>query len=131
MIGERLKNLRKNMGYTQDDLAEKLSISRSSLSLYEIDKRDPDSETFNKIADFFHVSLDYLNGRTDDPTPIRDINQDLFDEQDASKELEALMADESLRTEFMDYDEWSEEEKRNLLNFIKGQKALKKINEKN
>lgn len=67
MIGERLKKLRKYMGYTQDDLAEKLSISRSSLSLYEIDKREPDSETFNKIADFFDVSLDYLNGRTDDP----------------------------------------------------------------
>lgn len=131
MIGERLKNLRKNLGYTQDDLAEKLSISRSSLSLYEIGKREPDSETFNKIADFFHVSLDYLNGRTDDPTPVRDINQDLYDEQDPTKELEALMADEPLRTEFQDYDEWSEEEKRNLLNFIKGQKALKKINQKN
>ncbi|URN85826.1 helix-turn-helix domain-containing protein [Acetobacterium wieringae] len=131
MIGERLKNLRKNMGYTQDDLAEKLSISRSSLSLYEIDKRDPDSETFNKIADFFHVSLDYLNGRTDDPTPVRDINQDLYDEHDYTAELKSLIDDEEFRTEFLDFEDWTDEEKRNILFAIRANRALREKNEKN
>jgi len=131
MIGERLKNLRKSMGYTQDDLAEKLSISRSSLSLYEIDKRDPDSETFNKIADFFHVSLDYLNGRTDDPTPIRDVNQDLYDEHDYTAELKSLIDDEEFRTEFLDFEDWTDEEKRNILFAIRANRALREKNEKN
>ncbi|OFV68910.1 helix-turn-helix domain-containing protein [Acetobacterium wieringae] len=128
MIGERLKNLRKNMGYTQDDLAEKLSISRSSLSLYEIDKRDPDSETFNKIADFFNVSLDYLNGRTDDPNPIRDVDQDLHDEHNYTKELEDFLKDNVTTAMFQDYGDWSDEEKRDLLQFLKGQKALREQN---
>ncbi|MBI4856121.1 MAG: helix-turn-helix transcriptional regulator [Acetobacterium woodii] len=55
MIGERIKNLRLSLGCKQEELAEKLSISRSSLSLYEIDKREPDSVTSIKIADFFSV----------------------------------------------------------------------------
>lgn len=86
MIGERLKNLRKSMGFTQDELAERLSISRSSLSLYEIDKRDPDSDTFNKIADFFQVSLDYLNGRTDEPVPINMTYEELYEQYPAVPE---------------------------------------------
>lgn len=130
MIGERLKNLRKKLGYTQDDLAEKLSISRSSLSLYEIDKRDPDSETFNKIADFFHVSLDYLNGRTDDLIPARDVNQDLVDEHSYEKELKDFLKDRDLPAMFHNYGNWTEERKMMLLNFLKAQEALEKT-EKN
>ncbi|MBC3797377.1 helix-turn-helix domain-containing protein [Acetobacterium tundrae] len=66
MIGTRLKELRKDMNLTQVELSQALSISRSSLSLYEINKREPDCETVNKIADFFDVSLDYLYGRSID-----------------------------------------------------------------
>ncbi|AFA48518.1 helix-turn-helix domain-containing protein [Acetobacterium woodii] len=66
MIGERLQELRKSVNLTQEELSHKLSISRSSLSLYEIDKREPDCETSSKIADFFDVSLDYLYGRSND-----------------------------------------------------------------
>ena len=66
MIGERLQELRKSVNLTQEELSHKLAISRSSLSLYEIDKREPDSETSIKIADFFDVSLDYLYGRSND-----------------------------------------------------------------
>jgi transcriptional regulator with XRE-family HTH domain len=66
MIGTRLKKLRKDKNLTQAELSLRLSISRSSLSLYEINKREPDSVTINKIADFFEVSLDYLYGRSSD-----------------------------------------------------------------
>jgi len=66
MIGTRLKKLRKDKNLTQAELSLRLSISRSSLSLYEINKREPDCETINKIADFFEVSLDYLYGRSSD-----------------------------------------------------------------
>lgn len=69
MIGNRLVELRKEKGLTQEELAKALNISRSALSLYEIGKRDPDTETLKKIAEYFNVSIDYLLGRTDIPNP--------------------------------------------------------------
>lgn len=129
MFGKRLKFLRESRDLTQQELANKLGISVGTIGMYEIEKRLPNNKNRDKIAAFFNVSPSYLFGDSDDPTPVRNLDQDLFDEQDPTKELEALMDDEPLRTEFMDYDEWTDEEKRNLLNFIKGQKALKKINE--
>lgn len=67
MLGRRIATLRKKNKLTQEELAKKLQISRSSLSLYELDKREPDFDTLTKIADLFNVSLDYLMGRTDQP----------------------------------------------------------------
>lgn len=67
MLAKRLAALRKEKALTQEQLARFLGISRSRLSLYEIGKREPDHHTLQKIADFFHVSLDYLLGRVDDP----------------------------------------------------------------
>lgn len=71
MLKVRLSQLRKEVNLTQEELSKKLKITRSALSLYELGKRDPDTETLNLLADFFHVSVDYLLGRTD----IRDLSE--------------------------------------------------------
>lgn len=68
-IGSRIKALRKKAGLTQEELSKKLQIAKSTLGMYEIDKNEPNSEMLNKIADFFDVQVDYLLGRTDDPSP--------------------------------------------------------------
>lgn len=60
MIGRKLKFLRETSGLTQAALASALGISRSALSLYEIDKRDPDFATLKIICDYFGVSADYF-----------------------------------------------------------------------
>ena len=49
---------------TQNELANKLGISRGTYAHYEINKRQPDYETLQKLADFFDTSVDYLLGRT-------------------------------------------------------------------
>ncbi len=64
MFSRRLKELRLSNNLTQDGLAEKLSISRSALSLYELGKREPDFDTLCSISKFFNVSVDYLLGNT-------------------------------------------------------------------
>lgn len=61
-FGERLANLRENKKLTQIELANLTSISRSRLSLYETNKREPDLQTVTYLADFFGVSTDYLLG---------------------------------------------------------------------
>ena len=58
----RIKLLRLKSGMKQSDLAEKIMVSQSSLSGYENGKFEPDSKTLLKIANAFHVSVDYLLG---------------------------------------------------------------------
>lgn len=66
----RMKLLREQHNLSQTDLARILNISRQSYNFYENEKRDPDTEMLIRIADFFNVSLDYLLGRTNDPSPL-------------------------------------------------------------
>jgi transcriptional regulator with XRE-family HTH domain len=63
-IGSRIAELRDQKGFTQEELAAMLGISRASLSHYEKNRREPDTNTLAKIADTFQVSIDYLVGRT-------------------------------------------------------------------
>ena len=64
-FSKRLVELRKDEDITQERLAELVGISRSAISLYEIDKREPDFETLKRLAEFFDTSTDYLLGLTD------------------------------------------------------------------
>ena len=59
---EVIYRLRTNMGLSQDELAEKLGISRSAVGMYEQGKREPDFEILDMIADIFDVSIGYLAG---------------------------------------------------------------------
>ncbi len=63
----RLKELRKAKHLSQIRLAMDLNLSQNSISRYETMEREAGYETLILIADYFHVSLDYLLGRTDDP----------------------------------------------------------------
>ncbi len=65
MFNERLKSLRRASKMKQSELAQKLSLSQQTISLYEANKRHPDLETLVRLAEEFHVSTDYLLGRTE------------------------------------------------------------------
>ena len=62
-IGKKLKELRKSIELTQDELANKLAIPRVNYTRYELGTVRPDYETIIKIADFYDISLDELFGR--------------------------------------------------------------------
>ncbi len=61
-FGAALKQLRTCAGMTQKQLAEKLGITKSVISYYELSDRFPSAEMLIKIADTFHVSTDHLLG---------------------------------------------------------------------
>ena len=65
MLGERIKQLRKERGMYQQALANALQVSKSTVAMWETDKREPDIQTIKRIAEFFCVSIDYLLGKTD------------------------------------------------------------------
>lgn len=66
-FGKRLQELRNSKKMTQADLGKVLKISASTVGMYETDKRQPNFEIEEAIADFFNVDLDYLRGKQDDP----------------------------------------------------------------
>ena len=60
MFASKIKELRKNQNLTQQDLADILKVSRSSISKWETKASYPDITTLVQISDHFSVSLDYL-----------------------------------------------------------------------
>lgn len=62
--GNRIAELREKLGWTQEELASTVGITRAALSHYEKNRRKPDFETLTLLADRFDVSIDYLIGRT-------------------------------------------------------------------
>ena len=60
MQPNRLRYLREKEGLTQTNIANTLHIGQSTYNRYERGVREPDHETLKKIADYFHVSLDFL-----------------------------------------------------------------------
>jgi len=64
MLGSQLVSLRKSEGKTQKEISEILGVTRPTYTAYETGKRNPDYDMLEKIADYFHVSTDYLLGRS-------------------------------------------------------------------
>ena len=61
-FGNTLKKLRQESGYTQQQLADKLCVTKSVISYYELQERYPSPEVLIKLSRIFHVSTDYLLG---------------------------------------------------------------------
>jgi len=59
-FGSRLKALRNSKKLKQDELAQKINISKSAIGMYERNEREPSFEILEKIANFFEVSIDFL-----------------------------------------------------------------------
>ncbi|MED1779511.1 helix-turn-helix transcriptional regulator [Bacillus subtilis] len=107
MLSDRLVKLRKSKKLTQQGLAAKLEITRSSLSQYEIGNRQPDYETLKKIADFFEVTTDYLLGYSN--------TKPLVEEE---KTPYNVTDDPDLQIAFKEAADFSEEARRQTIDFI-------------
>ncbi|PFI53283.1 transcriptional regulator [Bacillus cereus] len=62
-FGNIIRDLRKQKGITQKELAQSLQLSESTIGMYERNERQPDYNTLIRIADYFKVSTDFLLGR--------------------------------------------------------------------
>ena len=61
----KLKELRQELGWTQEQLAEKLNVKKSAISKYENERVPLIDETILKLCNIFDVSADYFLGNTD------------------------------------------------------------------
>lgn len=65
----RIKLLREEFNYTQQDLANKLQSSKSVIGLYESETRKPSLEILVKLSEIFNCSIDYILGKSDIRNP--------------------------------------------------------------
>ena len=87
-----LRELRTSNNLTQDELAQKLNIGRSRISMYERGERKPDFETLELISDFFNVDMNFLLGKTNLTTTVgyyvnddtRKIAQEIYQNKELS-----------------------------------------------
>ncbi len=89
-FGNTLKELRKGMGLTQQQLADRLWLSKATVSYYEQSLRYPSPEIIVKLAKVFHVSTDYLLG-IDEKERIIDVSGLSDDEVAAVQNLVDIM----------------------------------------
>lgn len=68
LIGDNIAQMRKSAGYTQENLAEKLEVSRISVSSWETNKCLPDTKVLLKLAELLHCSVDELLRNNANPT---------------------------------------------------------------
>lgn len=64
MLSENIKNLRKNKGYTQEELAIRLHVVRQTVSKWEKGLSVPDAQVLQQLADVLDTSVDQLLGVT-------------------------------------------------------------------
>ena len=71
-FGEKVLKLRKERGWSQQDLAEKIGTHGAIIGKYERNEINPSFEVAKKISDAFAVSLDYLGDASGQSLPVRD-----------------------------------------------------------
>ena len=83
----RIKELRKEKGWMQEDLGKLLGVQKSAVSKYENGKIPLTGETLIKLSEIFEVTTDYLLGQSDSPsltqaeeTELNEIDYALFGE---------------------------------------------------
>ncbi|WP_227860487.1 helix-turn-helix domain-containing protein [Clostridioides sp. ES-W-0016-02] len=64
-LEKRLKELRKELNFTQEDISKKIGLSKSAYGYYEQGKTVPDAYMIAELSKIFNVSIDYLLGKTD------------------------------------------------------------------
>lgn len=95
----RIKQLREDFGYTQQELADRINGAKSTVAMYENETRKPSLEILVKLSEIFDCSIDYLlcktdikkinneNIITDDTNEIRAIARDVAKLKPEKKEL--------------------------------------------
>lgn len=76
-IKDRIKQLRVELGLTQEQFANKIGFSRTAISAWEIGRNEPSNDDTIKLAVFFGVSTDYLLGNSDIRNPETEENDTL------------------------------------------------------
>lgn len=96
MIGQTVRNLRKQKRISQTELAKILHVSQQTITAWETGKAEPSSSAVSNLADYFNVTTDYLLGRPEKQTESR--------QQTISKAIDTAMANDGKELDQHDKD---------------------------
>lgn len=97
-IGYKLKTLRKGQKMTQQYVADKVGITRATLSNYEINRRTPDLKTLRNLAEIYGVGLDYFGIATaDEVLELLARAKEVFESETVSDERKREIHDELMK----------------------------------
>ena len=105
-FAERIRALRKQSDMTQEEVADRLNVTKQTISQYERGLRRPDMESLEEISEFFNVSTDYLLGKSD-------ITIQIVDEEDL-----AILRDKQFRRLFAYYSALTPDGMKKLAEYI-------------
>lgn len=81
------RKIREQSGLTQQQMADKLGVSRSAIGMYENGEREPNFETLGLIADTFNVDMNYLLGKK----PTTEVIPDRYYLDDDARDMAQFM----------------------------------------
>lgn len=97
-IGKKLKQLRKSKGLTQEQVAEKVDITRSTISNYEIGRRTPHLKDLSALAGVFGVGLDYFGlSAKDDAFEVISRAKEIFECEEVPRETKEELYREMMK----------------------------------
>lgn len=126
MLGDKIKQLRKEKRLTQQGLANEMKIAQSTIGMIESNKRPAGRETLIKLAEFFNVTVDYLlsedNESSEASTEKPEINipkayTDKYKVTSRDKKQYVEEMKKANEAFFMD-DEFTEEAKKEMLDLM-------------
>jgi len=134
LFQKRLQQLRERAGLTQNELGQKVGVSRFTVIDWESGKRSPNVEILKKLSLPLGVSVAYLVGETDDPRPalVRHVSNTRITEEsqadETEKDGELLVIPEILQGVYIassssGNDDWTQDEIDALANIAKIIKA--------
>ena len=93
-FAERLRKLRALHGLSQLELAKRMGLSKSRISMYELGEREPSLEILELIGDYFNVDIDYLLGREECSTyyidpEVAELAKEIYDRKELRELFEA------------------------------------------
>ena len=109
---DRIKQLRKQKGLTQKEMAEAVGVGVSTVAMWESGKRTPSFKLLNDLSDLFDKSIDYILGTSDDDRSPK-LN-DAQIEQLGTWEIQSELID--ILRQYLQLDEYGKMNIRSLLN---------------
>lgn len=99
-LGEKLKEARQQFGWSQEELAEKLYVSRAAVAKWETDNGIPDMPNLKVISDLLRVSVDYL--LDNNATAVKFVVREPININDYGKGIKKRKTDRAIRAKYPD-----------------------------
>ena len=97
MLGKKIKAIRKTRGLSQQQLADLMNVTRSTISNWECSRRHPHINELEELANKLNISLDYFKGNGDDIKELLAKASQVFNDDKVSQEDKANVYKELMK----------------------------------